>query len=77
MSAATLSPAADGFDDFEFGLIVAGYYTQPHGKPLPEPEQNDTPRVFRPTKAALRRADQDAINLELGIRRHRTHERET
>ena len=75
MSLATVTPAADGFDDFEFAALVAGLATQPLGEPLPDPEPQAV-RTFRPSRAAERREAQARIDEALGIRRHRRGERE-
>lgn len=72
MSMPTLT--AGDFDDFEFELIVADF--KPDPEPDPEPSEPAPPasynrRLPRGTEKRL------AINAELGIRRHRTGERET
>lgn len=65
MSMPTLTSTGDGFDDLEFALIVADF------------SRDDSPaRIPRPTRAAERREAQEQIDAELGIRRHRTRERE-
>lgn len=62
MSITVLPPADDDFDDFEFAAIVADF---------------DEPRpIRRPSRAAERRQSREVIERELGIRRHRTNERE-
>jgi len=40
-----------------------------------ESEFAEPARSFRPTRAAERRGDREAIERELGIVRHRSHER--
>ncbi len=68
MSMPTLTSTGDGFDDLEFALIVADFDRPDDG--------TDSPRVFRPTRAAERRDAQQQIDAALGFGRHRTHERE-
>lgn len=73
MSMPTLT--AGDFDDFEFALIVADFRPDPEPDPDPEPSEPAPPtsysrRLSRGTEKRL------AINAELGIRRHRTGERE-
>lgn len=75
MSMPTLIASADGFDDLEFELIVADFRPDPDPDPDPEPSEPAPPasysrRLPRGTEKRL------AINAELGIRRHRTGERE-
>jgi hypothetical protein len=62
MSLATLSPTPDDFDDLEFAAIVADF-----DEPTP---------TRRPSRAAQRREARQQIDRQLGIRRHRTGERE-
>jgi hypothetical protein len=71
MSLATLAPA-DDFERFEFEALVADLETQPLGEPLPDPEPARVPRQ-RPARGVER---QQAIAESLGIRRHRSRERE-
>lgn len=62
MSLSTLTtPGCDGWDDdLEFEAIVADF---------------DQP-TFRPSRAAVRREAREQIERDLGIRRHRSRERE-
>jgi len=62
MSLSTLTSNADDFAEWE------DEFTQPLGEPLPDPQPS-----HRPSRATERR---EAIAESLGIRRHRTHERE-
>ena len=66
MSAPTTLYAADSFDDFEFRLITADFDTATTDPRVP-------PRRHRTSRAV---EEQDAIRESLGIRRHRTDERE-
>jgi hypothetical protein len=50
------------FERYEFDLIVDGF--------------DEPTAIHRPTKAAVRRSEQDEIDAQLGYRRHRSHERE-
>jgi hypothetical protein len=50
------------FDRYEFDLIVDGF--------------DEPTAIYRPTKAAERREGKQIADLQLGIRRHRTGERE-
>ena len=60
MSTTTFAPPTGDFDDFEFEAIVADF---------------DTTAGYRPTRAAERREARQQIDEQLGIYRHRTHER--
>lgn len=61
MSAPTIPAGSfDDFNDFEFEAIVADF---------------DQP-TFRPSRAAERREGREQIERDLGIRRHRSRERE-
>ena len=75
MSTQTLAPA-DDFERFEFAALVAGLGTQPFGESLPEPPVPAGVGSFRPSRAAARREARQQIDQALGIRRHRTSERE-
>jgi hypothetical protein len=63
MSTMTTTYADGSFDDFEFGLLVADF---------DEPDRSTN----RPSRAAERREGREQIERELGIRRHRSSERE-